>query len=69
MDLWTKGWGGVGWDEVREWHGHVCTTKCKVDGWWRAAAWRREISSVLCDRLEGWEGGDMGIYIYIYIYV
>ena len=34
----------------------------------------REISSVLCDHLEGWvredeketqEGGDMGIYVYI----
>ena len=34
----------------------------------------REISSVLCDHLEGWdreggretqEGGDMGIYVYV----
>ena len=36
----------------------------------------REISSVLCDHLEGWdrdggretqEGGDMGIYVYIFL--
>ena len=42
--------------------------------WWEAAAQHREISSVLCDHLEGWdkeggretqEGGDMGIYICI----
>ena len=38
------------------------------------AAKHREISSVLCDHLEGWdredgrekqEGGDMGIYVYV----
>ena len=31
MDL--RPWGGrrVRWDEVREWHGHVYTTKCKID--------------------------------------
>ena len=41
---------------------------------WEAAASHREISSVLCYHLEGWdreggrevqEGGDMGIYVYI----
>ena len=28
-----KTWGGgrVSWDEVREWHGHIYTTKCKTD--------------------------------------
>ena len=45
-----------------------------MDHWWEAAAQHREISSVLCDELEGWdrEGGreaqkgeDMGIYVYI----
>ena len=25
------------WDEVIEWHGHICTTKCKMDSWWEAA--------------------------------
>ena len=29
----TQTWGGgrVSWDEVREWHGHIYTTKCKTD--------------------------------------
>ena len=45
-----------------------------MDGYWEAAAQHREISTVLCDDLEGWdteggseaqEGGDMGIYVYI----
>ena len=31
MDLRTRGGGRVSWDEVREWHGHVYTTKCKID--------------------------------------
>ena len=28
MDM---GWGRVCWDEVRKWHGHIYTTKCKID--------------------------------------
>ena len=33
-----------------------------MGGWWEAVAWHREISSVLCDPLEGWdrEGGSEG---------
>ena len=31
MDLRTRGGGRVSWDEVREWHGHIYTTKCKID--------------------------------------
>ena len=31
MDLRTWGGGRVSWDEVREWHGHIYTTKCKTD--------------------------------------
>ena len=31
MDLRTRGGGRVNWDEVREWHGHRYTTKCKID--------------------------------------
>ena len=44
---------------------------CKIDSQWEAAIWRRELSSGLCDDLEGWhgrgkeaqEGGDICIYI------
>ena len=25
------GRGNISWDEVREWHGHIYTTKCKID--------------------------------------
>ena len=31
MDLRTRGGGRVSWDKVREWHGHIYTTKCKID--------------------------------------
>ena len=30
MDLRTQGGGRVSWDEVREWHGLMYTTKCKI---------------------------------------
>ena len=30
-DLGTWGGGRVSWDKVREWHGHIYTTKCKTD--------------------------------------
>ena len=56
MDLGMWGGGGVGCGRVRECHGHIYTTKCRVDSQWGAAARRREISSVLCDHLEGWDG-------------
>ena len=69
MDLRIRGGGRVSWDDVREWHGLIYTTKCKIASQWEAAASHREISWVLCDHLEGWdkeggrkmhEGGDMG---------
>ena len=31
MDVRTRGGGSVSWEEVREWHGHIYTTKCKID--------------------------------------
>ena len=31
MDLRTRGGERVSWDEVSEWHGHIFTTKCKID--------------------------------------
>ena len=60
MDLRTRGGGRVSWDKVREWHGLIYTTKCKTDSKREAAAYHREISSVLCDHLEGWEGEARG---------
>ena len=31
LDLRTWGGGQVSWVDVREWHGHIYTTKCKID--------------------------------------
>ena len=31
MDLRTRGGARVSWDEVKEWHGLIYTTKCKID--------------------------------------
>ena len=31
MDLRTQGGGRVSWVKVREWHGHIYTTRCKID--------------------------------------
>ena len=31
MDMRTQGGGRVSWDEVRECHGHIYTTKRKID--------------------------------------
>ena len=28
----------VSWDKVREWHGHIYTTKYKIDSYWEVAA-------------------------------
>ena len=41
---------------------------CKIDSLWEAAVQHRELSSGLCDDLEGWVGGRSkreGISVYI----
>ena len=45
-----------GWDELREQHWRIYTTKCKTDSCWEAAEQQGELSSVLCVDLEGWDG-------------
>ena len=58
------------WDELREQHWHMCIV-CKIDGYWEAAVQHRELSSVVCDDPEGWDGvvggrsKREGIYVYI----
>ena len=45
--------------------------KGKVDRWWEAAILLRELSSVFCGDLEGWDEGmggrskRKGVYVYI----
>ena len=64
-----RGKGKLG---LREWHGHIYTTKCKTASGKQPHSTGR--SALLCDHLEGWdrkggretqEGGDMGIYVYV----
>ena len=53
-DVWTWGaWGG--WDELDQIR-HKYTTICKIDSQWEPAVQHRELSSVLCDGLVGWDG-------------
>ena len=55
---------------------NIYTNKCKMVSQWEAAAQHREIISMLCKYLEGWdsvgareaqEGGDMVIYVGIWL--
>ena len=54
MDLETQG--------LRSWRRtegvalHICMTTCRMDGFGEAAVQHRELRSVLCDDLEGWDG-------------
>ena len=73
MDLRTRGGGWVSWDKVREWHGLICNTKCKIDSLGSSRIAQRDLL-MLCDHLEGWdreggwetqEGGDLEIYVYV----
>ena len=47
-------------------------TMCKTDSQWEAAIEHRELSSVLCDDLEGWEGEarevpEGGVYVHMWL--
>ena len=48
--------GERGWDKLREQHGNVYITICKIDSQWEVAGWHWELNLVLCDNLEGWDG-------------
>ena len=74
MDLRTRGGGRVSWDEVREWHGHMYTTKCRMGLVGSSLMAQGEHLLVLCDHLERWdredgremqEGGDIRICVYV----
>ena len=38
----------------------IYTTMCKIDSYWEAAVQHGELSLVLCDDLEGWDGAGGG---------
>ena len=65
----------VGHDFTTERKHDICdTVMCKIDGWWEIAVLHREpISVLLCEDLEGWDGGRRGrlqregIYIQLWL--
>ena len=74
MDLRIGGGGGVRCDKVREWHGHIYTTKCKIasgkqpHSTGRSArcfvtAWKGGMGKGGGGEMQ--EGGDVGTYVYV----
>ena len=71
----TQGGGRVSWDEVRDWHGHIYTTKCKIASGKQSHSTGRS-APCFVTHLEGWdrEGGrdggargkSYGGYMYMY---
>ena len=68
----TREAGRRGWGALREQHCPIYTSTHDMDSQREAAVWLRELSSELCDDLEGWdggireefqEGGDTGMHI------
>ena len=49
--------GGRECQEWRKWHQYICTIRCKMTSWWEVAVRHREPSLMLCDDLDGWDGG------------
>ena len=74
-DMHTAGEGRGGWDELGDWDWHLYTTMRKTDSQLEPVVQHRELSSVLCDDLEGQKGEAgrgrrlkwKGIYVYLYL--
>ena len=47
----------------------MCTSMCKTDGQWEASAKHGELSSALCDGLEGCAGGWEGVQEDVCVYI
>ena len=63
MDLRTRGGGRVSWDEVKEWHGHIYTTKCKTAGGKQPMTEGEELGALCPPRgvgQGGWKGDSRG---------
>ena len=67
MDLRTWGGGRVSWDEMREWHGHIYTTKCKIASGKQPQSTGRSARCGIgrVGGRETQEGRDMGTYVYV----
>ena len=59
--MWTQQ-GKVRVDELKDHHGNIYITICKIDSKWEFAVLHRELNLELCDNLErgmGWEMGEV----------
>ena len=74
MDLRIWGGGGVRCDRVRECHGHIYTTKCKIDSGKQPHSTGRSAQCFVTAWGDGMgrvggremrEGGDMGTCVYV----
>ena len=56
QDMWTRQWGGVGW---MNWGSSmdICPPPCVRNSEWEPAVYHRKLTLLLCDALEGWDGG------------
>ena len=53
----SKGFSRVFSNTTVQKHIYKYTTMCKIDGWWEPVIKYRKLSWVLCNDLEGWDGG------------
>ena len=77
VDTVGEGEGGRNWESIMETYTLPYVNYlaiCKLDSWWEFAAWFRELNLVLCDHLEGWDGGETeerlereGTYVYLWL--
>ena len=59
--------GGTNW-EIRNWEIMHTPPHVKIDGQWDPVIKHGELSSVLCDGREGWDGGRLTQRGYMYEY-
>ena len=43
------------WDKLREWHGNIFMTICKIGIKWEFVLWHGELNPELCDNIKGWD--------------
>lgn len=46
-----EGEGRINWESSTD-----ITALCKIDSLWETSVWHRELSSAICDDVEGWDG-------------
>ena len=69
VDRVGEGEGGMNWETSMETYIIIC----KIDSQWEFGVWHRELSRVLCDNLEQWDGEKdrrgfrKGTYVYLWL--